>query len=244
MRKAFETYHGKGDDLSLHRHTFAYVALVLEGAYEERSVDGRFRLDPGTLVYHPPFHAHMNVFLSDEIRVLNVEIGDSNEGLEGYCAASTSDLGAFERLMRGQPNKTFGAAEEIFRMHRNQAESPPRWVAILARALAMESDPRPIKTMARRLGVTPEHASRKFKKEFGVGPLRFRRERRLRRVIDALAGEMALASIAAEAGFADQSHMGRAIKAALGETPGALRLRARESDRAPEEIRNLGSISF
>ncbi len=206
-----------------HRHTSAYLALVLDGFYEERSVDGRYSLKPGMLVYHPPFHAHANAFMSDEVRVLNVELEASESRLNQYRVAPISNSEAFERLMHSQPAQTLGAATEVFGVLSQGSEPTPRWIAVLARALAMESDPRPIKTLVRRLGVSPEHASRRFQKEFGVGPAIFRNEQRLRKAITALASGATLATAAADAGYADQSHMGRAVKEAIGVTPGNFR---------------------
>jgi len=222
VSEAFETCHAPGGTLSMHRHTSAYVALVLEGAYEERSVDGRFRLSPGALIYHPPYHAHLNAFLSDQVRVLNIELPGVKAGAMHYRATSRGDFETFERLMRECPNQTLGALNEVFGVAHKKKEPAPRWIGVLARALAMESDARPIKELARRLGVSPEHASRKFQKEFGVGPATFRREQRLRRSLAALEDGETLVCAAMAGGFADQSHMGRAFKAALGETPGAL----------------------
>jgi len=223
VNKAFETCHDKEVDVRPHRHTSAYLALVLDGVYEERSVDGRYNLRPGMLVYHPPFHAHANAFISDEVRVLNVELEVSEQLLSRYRVAPISNSDVFERLMHSQPAQTIEAATEVFGALSHRSEPTPRWIAVLARALAMESDPRPIKTLVRRLGVSPEHASRRFQKEFGVGPSIFRNEQRLRKAITALASGATLANAAVDAGYADQSHMGRAVKEAIGLTPGDFR---------------------
>ena len=69
--------------------------------------------------------------------------------------------------------------------------------------------------------------SRDFRALYGTSPHRYLVMRRLGRVKAALRAGDSLASAAAEAGFADQSHMGRHFRRAYGVTPAAwLRLLA------------------
>mgnify|MGYP001194424411 CR=1 FL=1 len=69
--------------------------------------------------------------------------------------------------------------------------------------------------------------SRDFRALYGTSPHRYLVMRRLARVKAALRAGMSLAESAAEAGFADQSHMGRHFRRAYGVTPAAwLRLLA------------------
>lgn len=69
--------------------------------------------------------------------------------------------------------------------------------------------------------------SRDFRTLYGTSPHRYLVMRRLGRVKAALRAGDSLASAAAEAGFADQSHMGRHFRRAYGVTPAAwLRLLA------------------
>ncbi len=223
--QAFETRHETGDPLSMHRHRHPYLALVLDGDYEERSVDGRYCLKPGTLIYHPPFHAHTNAFLSDQVRVLNIELMAQLKHLDRYCATlvdQAGDMGAFEKLMRDEPKEALGTASEIFCAGSNEAELQPDWLCQLANILKENTETHSIGALARRFGVTPEHLSRRFRREFGIGPSTFRREQRLRRAVAALENGTPLASAAALSGFADQSHMGRVLKSAFGITPKTL----------------------
>jgi AraC family transcriptional regulator len=55
-------------------------------------------------------------------------------------------------------------------------------------------------------------------------PSRYRREARVQHALRLMAETQApLAAVAAQAGFADQSHLGRAVRAATGRTPDQLR---------------------
>jgi AraC-like DNA-binding protein len=63
--------------------------------------------------------------------------------------------------------------------------------------------------------------ARQFRAAFGTSPSRFRTLRQLDCVRRSLRNGAALAQAAAEAGFADQSHMSRRFKSAYGLTPAA-----------------------
>lgn len=62
--------------------------------------------------------------------------------------------------------------------------------------------------------------SRRFRRQFGLAPGRFQALRRLDCARHAIEDGETLAVAAAEAGFADQSHMTRRFRAAFGLTPG------------------------
>jgi AraC-like DNA-binding protein len=70
-------------------------------------------------------------------------------------------------------------------------------------------------------GLTPATVSRGFARVFETSPAAFRAEARaLRAFARITAGGRSLAGIAAVAGFADQAHMTRAIRALTGRPPG------------------------
>jgi AraC-like DNA-binding protein len=79
--------------------------------------------------------------------------------------------------------------------------------------------------LARRVAVSPHHLSRLFHALTGSTISRHRMRLRVRGALERLAGgERDLARVAAEAGFADQAHCCRVIRAELGTTPSALRV--------------------
>ena len=74
------------------------------------------------------------------------------------------------------------------------------------------------------LAVSPHHLSRIFRAGTGHTISRHRMRLRTRSALERLAaGEQNLARLAAELGFADQSHLVRVTSAELGRTPSALR---------------------
>lgn len=78
--------------------------------------------------------------------------------------------------------------------------------------------------LARLLAVSPHHLSRVFRAETGHTLSRHRLRLRVRGALERLGGgETHLARLAAELGFADQSHLCRAVRSETGSTPAALR---------------------
>jgi AraC-like DNA-binding protein len=90
---------------------------------------------------------------------------------------------------------------------------------------ALAADPaRSLPELARDLAVSPHHLSRIFKARTGHTVARHRMRLRARSALERLAaGDADLARLAAELGFADQSHLSRVLRDETGRTPGALR---------------------
>jgi AraC-like DNA-binding protein len=78
--------------------------------------------------------------------------------------------------------------------------------------------------LARALAVSPHHLSRVFRSVCGHSIARHRMRLRSRIAVERLsAGELDLARLAADVGFADQSHLCRVLRSETGTTPSALR---------------------
>lgn len=87
--------------------------------------------------------------------------------------------------------------------------------------------------LAADLGHTRFHVSRVFRRVTGMTLTQHRNRLRVAQALDRLAsGEKNLANLAADLGFADQSHLARVLRAAVGEPPS--RLRERLSNVAEE----------
>src|SRR6185312_13094307 len=79
----------------------------------------------------------------------------------------------------------------------------------------------PAETLEQIAGIDRFTIARHFRRAFGTSPDRYRTLRRLGLVRKAIEGGEPLARAAADAGFADQSHMTRQFKRAYGLTPAA-----------------------
>ena len=86
----------------------------------------------------------------------------------------------------------------------------------------------PIQAWAEAQGVARQTVFRGFRALYGVSPTRYRVEARARRAWKLImAGDLSLAEAALTAGYADQAHMCREVKALTGHTPGAWAMKAR-----------------
>lgn len=226
LPRAEQTLHGAGCVLATHRHHEGYLALVLEGAYEELSPDGRFRLGPGQLVIHPPFHVHGNRFGPAGARVLNLPWRPEEFAASGYKAGRIEKL---DPIIRCAHRDAVEAAQRAAEMMVEEQEPPrpadlPRWVARLADSLREDvaaGERETVRKRARETDISPEHAARAFRRYFGVTPGAYRREHRARRALGLLAAGHAPAEVAAECAYSDQSHLSREIRRMTGRTPSA-----------------------
>jgi AraC-like DNA-binding protein len=80
--------------------------------------------------------------------------------------------------------------------------------------------------VAAAVGLSPRELRRRFPDHVGYGPKALHRVLRFRRFLgrapDVVAGAASLASAAVEAGYADQSHLGRECRRLSGSSPAAL----------------------
>jgi AraC-like DNA-binding protein len=214
----YETRHGRDDTLALHRHADAYAALVLDGSHVEVSVDGPRECTPGTLVLHPRFHAHGNRFGRSGARVVNLAL--PMNAYDGSRALRVHDLRETRRCFEhGDPVALQALlAEATSAPERDDDDS---WRAAFLAAL--RDDDAPIAAIARRIGVSAAYASRALLRSHGMGPQALRRELRFRRALMLLGSGDRLVDVAQQAGFADQSHMTRTMRAHSGLTPSQLR---------------------
>lgn len=99
----------------------------------------------------------------------------------------------------------------------------------------------PASTLEQITGADRFTLARHFRRAFGTSPDRYRTMRRLALARAAIEGGQSLARAAAEAGFADQSHMTRQFKRTYGLTPA--RWAALTAASSPEKSRNQGRNS-
>jgi transcriptional regulator GlxA family with amidase domain len=96
----------------------------------------------------------------------------------------------------------------------------------------------PVRRLARVSGVSEAHFARSFKQAFGVPPHRYLLTRRIERATALLRDtDLSITEIAFQTGWESLGTFGRTFRDVTGESPGAIRSRARataqELDRVP-----------
>ncbi len=198
----------------MHRHAQAYAALILEGGYDEFGLDGRYACAAGDVVLHPRFHAHGNHFSQGRADVLDIPLPGDAADQRGLVVLAGVDLEVLLHLARTDPKAAGHALIE--ESTGREALEPPGWLdSFLSRVLAGRS----VAWSAAQAQVSPEHASRTCKDWYGLPPLALRREARIREAIRALRSGVPICEAADIAGFSDQPHFTRVLRAQTGFTP-------------------------
>jgi AraC-like DNA-binding protein len=155
----------------------------------------------------------------------------------------TGDLAVAHRLLSARARRradSFELAEMTVRLvgrllttpvlvqhatRRATTEAAQRTLVDAAREL-LTGDPSTLglRQITQRLGCSPYHLSRIFRRQTGTTLTGYRNRIRVHLALDAIeAGHTNLADLAAELGFADHAHLTRTVRGECGHTPQALR---------------------
>jgi len=242
LRLAIRNYP---DHLWMDRHSHGEwrFCLPVQGAYTD-SWGSEFRTrTPGALSLHPPDEVHTTrfhaasicfhvTFAEQWIDRLRIEAGAKDAPHE-FLGGPAPSLGRrmYEEFRRSEFCSGLileGMAMELMGWsgRASLAAKGPAWL-YAARDLLHDrfSEILQMKEIADAVGVQPVHLARQFRKEFGCSLGEYIRHLRIAFVRDGLTRDIALADLAAQAGFADQSHMTRIFKRVTGETPAQQRTR-------------------
>jgi AraC family transcriptional regulator len=225
-----------------HSHRHAFVALVTAGRYSERWGTRSFALEASGVAHHPAGITHADDISADGTYVFVVEAhGDFAEALsdrevacrEGDPSAPrrlgpeaagrlATLLAAMRRNAPLEPLVTESLAAEAFAMGAAPPRLPrgPAWVTRVLNMLDGVVDrPLSLREVAREVGLHPVYLSRAFRASTGVGLAEARRRARVGRAIGFLMAGRPAAEVAVECGFADQSHLSKAVRRVSGTTP-------------------------
>jgi len=230
-------YRG-GSSQDLHSHPTPFVSLLLCGSVHEavgrREVSG----DPCSISIKPPDVRHRDAYGRNGALILSVAIHDP----ELWSAAIPKPEWAWHPLTRrdhadllatlAAADRPCDAAFELLALSSKaplRKGIPPRWLRLVKEELCDRPD-LPLSVAAARAQVHPVYLARAFRAWYGISPCAFRLAQRTSAAIDAgLWSPRAASAIAQDVGFADQSHMARAIRSATGHSLSQLRLLASRS---------------
>jgi len=225
--RALRIAHPAGMLLDTHVHATTKLCVVLGGGVTERHGVDIVAPQPFELLLRPAERRHENQYHAVGATQLVVELDPRDPRLRALPASDELDaifpeLGA--RLASARDARALDAAitTALDAVARRRRPAPAWLRAARERLLEQLADPPRLAALARAVGVHPVHLAQTFRRRYGMTMRRFVRLHRVFRARELLDARP-LAALAAEVGFADQSHMTRAFRAERQAAPGALR---------------------
>jgi AraC-like DNA-binding protein len=191
---------------------------VLAGGYEEAGDRGRFHVRAGDILLHEAFESHLDRYGPGDSEVLN--LGPACFVVPFSVVMQVPDPDSVVRVAERSPQEALKLLLGIMRPSNRAASSWPDQLAeTLQRNPHLSLD-----EWARRHNLSNATVSRGFEKVYGISPSGYRAQSKARLAWrGSVNGSEAFSALALGAGFSDQAHMTRGVRALTGKTPGAWR---------------------
>jgi AraC family transcriptional regulator len=215
-----------------------YLVVVLDGALTKTFRNASWSLGANSFATLPAGATHGSAFGPSPVRVIAVRPRPNGDAgtmrlRHARVAAAATLGGRLAAELRAQDSSWGLAAEGLGlqllalagRAWPDARPVRPSWLRDVRDLVEERVPEQPTLTgLAAVVGVHPVHLARSFRREYGVTVAQYARTLRLDWAAQRLiAGDCTLAAVAAEAGFADQSHFTRAFRNYVGITPGRYR---------------------
>jgi len=220
-----------------HGHSVSHVSIVVAGSFRETTARGDRVICQGNVGFRAASAEHSVSYGPAGALILSIETdswmsdGGENADIEWVRATARTAREVVDLMSAGSD-----AADEVAQRlldlwiaSREPAcastrRCAPPWLREAAEYLLAAPQEVAIAALARRSGVHRVHFSRLFLRHYGMAPSIFRRRAMAAQALAAVLGQEAnLAHAAAHGGFADQSHMTRAVRECCGMGAGAIR---------------------
>lgn len=231
------SYYPPGLRQDAHTHRVPHVSVLVAGSFRETTPRGEHILCHGSIGFRADESRHAVCFGPAGALILNVALGDwagagtPGSGVRWFDAPAPFARDLLGLAAGGGAEAGADLADRLIdlwatggRRDRRSPLPPPAWLRDAAERLLISPETN-IAALATGLGVHRVHLARRFRRHYGMAPSTFRRRAMASRALAAaLDGDVRLADAAAEAGFADQSHMARAVRETCAMSVGELRL--------------------
>ena len=239
----FRNVHQRAMTVPGHEHPVSYLALLLQGNYREPGRGDEVYFTPFTTAYQPEGTRHRGKveacgcdfftveispeFLreNDAAKALSEPVFDCDGGkllwlmlqlYSEYCQQQECCSLTVEGLLL----ESLAAASRGCKLRSD--EEPSRWRIMREKIHGDFRESLRVKDLAEAAGVHPVHAARIFRRYSGRTPGEYLQHLRVQAACRMIAQNSdSLSGVAAQVGFADQSHMNRTFKRVVGTTPGA-----------------------
>jgi AraC-like DNA-binding protein/quercetin dioxygenase-like cupin family protein len=227
-----EVVFAPGRHLGWHFHPHGCLAVVMSGAVRKRFRRLEEDAGHGTVIEMPPAESHEDEFGGDGARLVVLE-SDADRGPRCFrdwrATVLAHEIGReLERPDAFTPLALEGLALELraaVARGREATGREPRLAMVVDLLSSDLAAPPSLTVLAGEVGLHPAHLDRLFRAHHGESIGEHGRRIRLEWVAERLAGsDEGIASLAARAGFADQSHLTREFRRRFGVTPGRYRI--------------------
>ena len=228
------------EDIKKHYHDNAYLSLLMNGLYTERTGNTDVQLQAGQLIFRPVGYPHANHFHDSGGACFNIEF---RNGFHEYIPFSLQlphkahiySTGAFPSLYKLLHYYRDALDEVLLQellllwlLEVSQAPLPQSstpWLLKVKRILDHEPDAHhSIHSLAARVFVHPVYLARAFKAKTGLTPGEYQLQGRLQKALHLLLNtSLPVTEIAYTTGFFDPAHLVRSFKRRFGKSPGQFR---------------------
>jgi AraC family transcriptional regulator len=231
-----------------HSHKCSYISFLLCGSYKEQVGSQIVEVQRHDILFHEEAETHSDYFGAQGGRILSLELParwldrlrelhllvDKSARLRGTSVKVLART-MYAHFVGADPESELMvealAIELLAHLPKSRTPARPhqpnRWLRQVADLIHQSfREPVSLSNLASVAGVHPVHLAREFRRAFGRSVGEYVRALRIEFACRQLAEtDRSLAEIALEAGYADQSHFGRAIMQATGLSPSAYRRR-------------------
>jgi len=234
-------YYAPHTQMQRHRHDVAQFSVLLSGAARETTNKGSVDSTAMLMEFKPANFCHANKFGPDGALLLSINIDPDDENLnddfpfnEWRIGRGASCQTEWAMLTHKMLSGSAENADELETITHDllagldeigdsvERQPAPGWL-IRAREAILETEDS-IQSVADDAGIHRVHLARSFRRFFGQSISQFRRDLRLSKAVRFLTHDnIAPGPASFAAGFSDQSHLTRSLRAASGLTPATLR---------------------
>jgi AraC-like DNA-binding protein len=203
-----------------HKHGSAYVAIITRGRYREAGDQGVFDVSAGDVLFHANYESHANWIASTGAQVINIDLDPQICLPPAFRVAEPQLLIKTALSSQRDVLSLLDPSERIDSLELD-------WEDQLAADLRQDINLK-LGAWAQGNRLSLETISRGFRRHFGTSAVAYRAALQAQRAWrEVVTTSTPLAMIALNCGYADQSHLTRAIVKLTGSPPGQWRAKSK-----------------
>jgi AraC family transcriptional regulator len=236
-------YHDRPRSIGLHEHTWSYFLMPFAGGYRETKDGVTIDYDPFSIAFHPAGFVHSDEVLAPD-KFFAIELQTEWQARSGHHYDTSAwrfelqhgeavwlAIQLLQRFLSGELDDVFEVDAIVSEMlgialRLVDRDRPQRaWVSDVKRLLREGYASRvSLEELGTRIGIHPASLSRGFRLDEGITISDYLSRVRIQQACRQMTDKnVTLADLAANCGFADQSHLTRVFKSITGSPPGVFR---------------------